>query len=39
MEFGSREALLEISRSKTPGIYMPLDFHPFLDEPFIIRLN
>jgi SpoVK/Ycf46/Vps4 family AAA+-type ATPase len=38
MEFDPREALLEISRSKTPGIYMLLDFHPFLDEPFIIRL-
>jgi hypothetical protein len=38
MEFDPREALLEISRSKTPSIYRLLDFHPFLDDAFIIRL-
>jgi SpoVK/Ycf46/Vps4 family AAA+-type ATPase len=32
-----KQALIDISSSKTPSVYVLLDFHPYLDDPFAIR--
>ena len=37
MEANPKQALREIANSGTSGIYILLDFHPYLDDPFITR--
>lgn len=32
-----KQALREVARSRTPSVYILLDFHPYLDDPFVIR--
>lgn len=32
-----KQALREIASSRTPSVYILLDFHPYLDDPFVIR--
>jgi len=33
-----KSVLQEISKSRSPGIYILLDCHPYLDDPYVIRL-
>jgi|TARA_B110000971_G_scaffold104135_1_gene107014 hypothetical protein len=37
VEENPKQALREIANSGTSGIYILLDFHPYLDDPFITR--
>ncbi|NKB34941.1 MAG: AAA family ATPase [Pseudomonadales bacterium] len=32
-----KNSLIEIANCKEPGIYILLDFHPYMDDPFVIR--
>jgi len=37
VEADPKQALREIASSRTPSVYILLDFHPYLDDPFVIR--
>lgn len=37
LEADPKKALIEIANTSTPGIYVLLDFHPYLEDPFIVR--
>jgi len=37
VEANPKQAQREIANSRTSGIYILFDFHPYLDDPFIIR--
>lgn len=38
LESDPKKTLIQITKNRSPSVYVLLDFHPYLDDPFVVRI-